>query len=96
MANSIIVFGEIDIATAPDLRGRLEAAIEGNPGERIEVDFARVTFVDSSGLGVLIGAQRRARAAGGDVTVTNLRASLRTVFELTGLDKLLLASAEVG
>ena len=73
---------------------RLETAIEGNPGACIEVDFSRVTFVDSSGLGVLIGAQRRARAGGGDVVVTNLKSSLRTVFDLTGLDKMLLASAE--
>jgi anti-sigma B factor antagonist len=95
VADSIPVSGEIDIATVPDLIRRLDAAIDGQPGERIEVDFGRVTFVDSSGLGALVAAQRRARANGGDVSVTNLKPNLRTVFELTGLDKVLLAPAEV-
>lgn len=89
------VSGEIDIATAPDLVRQLDEAIDQHPGERIEVDFARVSLVDSSGLGVLVAAQKRARAAGGDIAVTNLRPNLHTVFELTGLDKVLLAPAEV-
>ena len=96
MADAITFSGEIDIATAPELARQLDLAIDGNPGERIDVDFAGVTFIDSSGLGVLVAAQRRARAAGGDVAVTNLRPNLRTVFSLTGLDKVLLAPAEVG
>jgi anti-anti-sigma factor len=94
VAGSTTFSGEIDIATAPELARQLGMAIEDNPGERIDADFARVTFIDSSGLGVLVAAQRRARAAGGDVAVTNLRPNLRTVFLLTGLDKVLLAPVE--
>lgn len=95
MADSIAVQGEIDIASAPELRRRLEALIKDHPGDLIEVDFAAVTFVDSSGLGALLTAQRRARAAAGDLGVSNLPANLRTVFELTGLDKILLLPVEV-
>ena len=95
MADPITISGEIDIATAPELVHRLDDAIDTQPAETIEVDFGRVTFVDSSGLGALIAAQKRARASGGDVIVTNLKPNLRTVFELTGLDKVLLAPAEV-
>ena len=95
MAESITVSGEIDIATVPDLVRRLDDVIDTHPGDLVEVDFTRVTFVDSSGLGALIAGQRRARAGGGDVVVTNLKSNLRTVFELTGLDKVLLAVAEI-
>ena len=95
MVERIAASGEIDIASAPGLRHRLELAIEANPGGPVEVDFGAVTFVDSSGLGVLVAAQRRARVTGGDVSVTSLPAHLRTVFELTGLDKVLLAPAEI-
>ena len=93
MAETIAVQGEIDLSSAPELGRRLEAVIEAHPGDLIEVDFASVTFVDSSGLGALLTAQRRARATAGDLWVSNLRPNLRTVFELTGLDKVLLAPA---
>ena len=85
--------GEIDVATAPELGRRLDAAIEASPGSVIDVDFSAVSFIDSSGLGALVAAQRRARATGGELWVSNLRTNLRTVFELTGLDKVLLAPA---
>jgi anti-anti-sigma factor len=94
VTDSIEVSGEIDIATAPELMRRLHEMIDRHPGHRIDVDFTRVTFVDSSGLGTLVAAQKRARAAGGEVGVTNLRPNLRTVFELTGLDKVLLTPAD--
>lgn len=71
----------------------MEGLIHRHPGDSIEVDFTEVTFVDSSGLGALLSAQRRARAAAGDLWVTNLQPNLRTVFEVTGLDKILLVSA---
>ena len=93
MVESIAVEGEIDIASAPELGRRLEGLIHRHPGDSIEVDFTEVTFVDSSGLGALLSAQRRARAAAGDLWVTNLQPNLRTVFEVTGLDKILLVSA---
>ena len=93
MADCIPVHGEIDIATAPELGRRLDAAIDASPGDLIEVDFTAVSFIDSSGLGALVTAQRRARAGGGELWVSNLQSNLRTVFELTGLDKVLLAPA---
>jgi anti-anti-sigma factor len=93
VAETIVVEGEIDIATAPELGRRLDEALAGHPGDLVDVDFSGVTFVDSSGLGVLIAAQRRARTSGGDLCVSNLPHNLRTVFELTGLDKVLLVPA---
>jgi anti-sigma B factor antagonist len=93
VAETIAVHGEIDISSAPDLGRRLDALIDDHPGDLIEVDFASVTFVDSSGLGALLAAQRRARAAAGDLWVSNLQPNLRTVFQLTGLDKILLVPA---
>lgn len=95
MAETIAVQGEIDLFSAPELGRRLEALIKEHPGDLIEVDFTSVTFVDSSGLGALLTAQRRARAANGDLWVSNLQSNLRTVFELTGLDKVLLVPAGV-
>jgi anti-anti-sigma factor len=90
MDQRIAVKGELDLAAAPDLLRRLDEAIDATPGGLVEVDFAAVTFVDSSGLGVLVAARKRAHARGGDLSVVNVRPSVQPVFEITGLDKVLL------
>ena len=55
---------------------------------KIVVDCAKVSFVDSMGLGALISLLRRARSRQGDVKVTSLTEDVRTVFEITRLHRL--------
>jgi anti-sigma B factor antagonist len=77
--------GEIDVATAPKLRTALTALIDGG-ARRITLDLAAVGFVDSSGLGVLVGALRKLEDAnGGRLRVENVQDGVRKVFEITGL-----------
>lgn len=82
------VSGEVDMATAPRLRQELVAAV-GSHGPFVVVDLSRVAFVDSTGLGVLIGGLVRARRAGGDMLVTGLGPRLEELFELIGLGDVL-------
>jgi anti-anti-sigma factor len=91
MEQRIVVKGELDLASAPDLLRRLDGAIEAAPGTVVQVDFQGVSFIDSTGLGVLVASRRRATGHGGDVRVLNPRDNVRFVFEVTGLDKVLLA-----
>ena len=58
------VGGEVDVYTAPRLRERLVELVEGG-ARKVIVDLSRVEFLDSTGLGVLVGALKRLRAAGG-------------------------------
>jgi anti-sigma B factor antagonist len=83
-ANAIAAFGEIDVATAPELRSALNTMIDGG-ASAVEVDMAGVTFIDSSGLGALIAALKRARQRDSDITISNLAGATRRVFEITGL-----------
>lgn len=78
--------GEIDVATAPELRQNLIDAINGG-ATRVVVDMAGVTFIDSTGLGVLVGAMKRATSRGGEVVVERVPPAIRRVFEVTGLDR---------
>lgn len=76
--------GEVDVATAPALRDRLTELVEGG-AVNVVVDLEDVSFIDSTGLGVLVGAVRRARSAGGDVRIVCTNHRIQKVFEATGL-----------
>ena len=85
---TLVVRGEIDVSTSPELRAQLGRLLEHQPSG-IVVDLRGVGFVDSSGLGVLVGALKRLREAGGDdVVLLGVQEPVRKVFEITGLDRL--------
>ncbi len=83
----LVVTGEIDIATAPELRCELEALSRGAHSP-VVVDLAGVTFLDSSGISALVAA--RQALAGSDVTLVLLEPSspVRLVLEMSGVDAL--------
>jgi anti-sigma B factor antagonist len=80
------VIGEIDVATSPALRRALHELVDQGAAE-VVVDLSQTTFIDSSGLGVLVGALRRLREADGPETIVlqGLQDPVRKVFEITGL-----------
>jgi len=81
----VAVTGEIDLFTAPEFKQRVSAPIDAGR-RRLIVDLTATTFIDSSSLGVLIGAHRRLRRLDGTlVIVCNGDAILKT-FRITGLD----------
>jgi len=78
--------GEVDVYTAPRLKEELVAAIEGGCSN-VVVDMESVGFIDSSGLGVLVSALRRARERDGAVRIVCTRDNILKIFRITGLDK---------
>ena len=78
------VGGEIDMATAPQLRDALADLVDSG-ARSITLDLGAVGFVDSSGLGVLVGALRRQDQSGGRLRIESPQDSVRKVFEITGL-----------
>ena len=80
----VVVAGEIDLATAPQLRSELHAIIDGG-ATVVAVDMADVGFIDSAGLGVLIGAVGRLRERGGRLELRHLQPAPRKVIDITGL-----------
>jgi anti-sigma B factor antagonist len=87
MTIDVALAGEIDVATVAEVKEKLTGAIEANPGETVRVDLTAVDFLDSTGLGVLVGALRRARTAGGGIILAGARPNVAKVFQITGLDK---------
>src|SRR5216683_911096 len=82
----LAVHGEVDVYTAPRLRERLvELVSQGK--HRIVVDLEGVDFLDSTGLGVLVGGLKRLRSHDGDLTLVCTQQRILKVFEITGLTK---------
>lgn len=80
------VSGEVDVYTSPSLKSALVAAVV-DTCPLLVVDLDGVGFIDSSGLGVLVGALRRARETGGDLRVVTSREPVIKIFRITGLDR---------
>lgn len=80
------VSGEIDVYTSPKLRERLVALVtEG--ANRLVVNLDDVEFIDSTGLGVLVGVLKRIRARDGSMSLVCSQDALLRVFRITGLEK---------
>src|SRR5687768_6934331 len=83
----VAVSGEIDLFTAPEFKQRIAAPIDAGRS-RVVVDLRETTFIDSSSLGVLIGAHRRLKLRGGALVVVCDVAAIVKTFKVTGLDGL--------
>lgn len=88
------VAGEIDIASAPRLREELIRCITQR-GPRVVLDLTDVAFLDSTGLGVIVGVLKRARTLDGDLRLVCPSPTIRRVFEITALDRTMPLGATV-
>lgn len=80
------VSGDVDVSTAPQIRSEI-VRLHSQGVSTMAIDLTRVPFVDSFGLGVLVGALKRMRSAGGNLTLVVTEPRVMKVFEVTGLDK---------
>jgi|SRR3954447_20317738 anti-sigma B factor antagonist len=84
---SIILSGELDQETADQLRTAIRTALQLGP-TLLGVDFAQVTFMDSSGLGAIVSAKRWCDGAGCGLRLEALTPAMRHRFEVSGLIEL--------
>ena len=81
----VAVTGEIDLFTAPEFKQRMSQPIDDGV-QRLVVDLSHTTFIDSSSLGVLIGAHRRLKQRNGSLVVVCDNDTIVKTFKITGLD----------
>ena len=81
----VAVRGEIDLFTAPEFKQRVAAPIDAG-SLHVVVDLSATAFIDSSSLGVLIGAHRRLRRHGGRLAIVCPNDAITKTFRITGLD----------
>jgi len=84
--NVLPLEGEIDLHVSPRISAALAAMIEQKP-PRLVVDLAKVTYIDSSGLAVLIEGMQNVEAYGGKFILAGIQENVKPIFEIARLDQ---------
>jgi anti-anti-sigma factor len=92
---TVVLGGEIDIATSPAIRRFLLGAISGGD-VHLAVDMSGVTFIDAGGIGVLVAAANRARQAGGGLSLLAPSWQVRRLLDVFHLDAILPIAERLG
>ena len=80
---------EIDEFKVKEIRRKADYEIERFMPKRVIFDFNRVSFMDSSGIGMVIGRYKQTSMLGGKMEITNLRPAVKKIFEMSGILKLI-------
>lgn len=88
MRLTVSLSGEIDHHNAAVLRLEADEAIQSSLAPNVRIDFGEVTFMDSSGIGFVLGRYRIVESYGGNVEVINLSQRIYSMMQLAGLEKL--------
>ena len=86
---TLAISGEVDHHAAKALMAQLEAALSHQTGRQVTLDLSGVSFMDSSGIAVLLRLYRRVNEVGGTVTVRGTPAQAGKVLRAAGLQKLM-------
>jgi anti-sigma B factor antagonist len=84
-ATLLVLRGELDMLTASQLRECLVEVID--EGTRVVIDMEALDFLDSAGLGILVGGLKRARTHGGELELVCSSSAVLKPIEITGLDR---------
>ncbi len=82
------LIGELDHHTAADLRQKIDAAVLACRPRRLIIDLSRLTFMDSSGIGLIMGRHRLMLSLEGDLRLQGASQRMERMIRLAGLDKL--------
>lgn len=88
--NILIVrlFGELDHHEAKQLREKWQTVLNDNDINHIIINFEQVTFMDSSGLGVILGRYKEVLQLGGEMVICSVNPSIKRLFEMSGILKI--------
>ena len=85
----VFMMGELDHHSAGEVRSKIDDRLEREGYTKLILDFSGVTFMDSSGIGVVIGRYKKLSMKKGEVCIANAKDSVKRVFELSGMFKII-------
>jgi len=83
------VHGELDTASAPLLRARIQQALDTYRIRRLMLDLEGLTFIDSSGIGAILGRYRHLVSQRGELRMVGVSTRIRPVLEMSGLGRII-------
>ncbi|WPC41305.1 anti-sigma F factor antagonist [Clostridium sp. JS66] len=81
--------GELDHHSAEEVRNKIDDRLDRDNIGKLVMDFSDVNFMDSSGIGVVIGRYKKLMAKKGNICITKADGSVKRVFELSGIFKII-------
>jgi len=84
---NIYISGEVDIYTSQKLKEKLYSVIDSIQLD-LKIDCKELNYIDSTGLGIFVGALKKAKQYGKNIFLVNLKENIKKLFTITGLDKL--------
>lgn len=91
----VYLVGELDHHNAEEVRVKIDDEIDINQVSKVILDFTEVTFMDSSGIGVIVGRLKKISSRDGKMCITNINNRVYRVFELSGLFKIIKSYSSV-
>lgn len=85
----IILMGELDHHSAEEVRVKIDDRIDRDNIRKVILNFRGVTFMDSSGIGVVIGRYKKMQNRNGKLCVTEINKTVNKVFEISGMYKII-------
>lgn len=86
-AVKIYISGEVDIYTSQKLKEKLYDIVDSNKKD-LKIDCKELNYIDSTGLGIFVGALKKAKQYGKNIHIINPKENIKKLFTITGLDKL--------
>lgn len=83
------ITGELDHHSAEHIRQKLDAQMMKSTTKNLIMDFSKVNFMDSSGIGVVIGRYKNIQKLNGKLVITGVNGRIKRIFEMSGLSKLM-------
>ena len=85
---TVYLSGELDHNRAAGLRAKIDGRVNALRPKTLELDFSKVSFMDSSGIGLIMGRYRSVGLIGGKLRVVNIPDNLTKIFALSGISSL--------
>lgn len=80
--------GELDISCSEELKSKLKGNLEEKLSD-INIDMSKLRYIDSTGVGVIVGIMKNLRSNGKDIKIINAKDNVRKIFSITGLDQII-------
>lgn len=89
--NTLIVRvgGDFDLVSAADFREKIDKSLEETMSQNLLLDLSKVTFIDSSGLGVILGRFRKVKANHGQMIICSTKPAIEKIFAVSGIISLM-------